>query len=205
MRAENDFGAASEAQPRALRIRFGWWAALVFLVVTAMAIVILWRILGHGNGPAGWKVYSWTKGEPVPNAKGSYAREAEFDTSAAASYTVREFWSVFYKRASIPTEKLSDEFGAALPDTAFTLEEEGGEPDLEQPGGMEDVTRQYKVRVQDGIWRCYRLRRETGKAPKYLRVVVTYQTPDMRYAACFWALTFILLIACFFVCVRFAI
>ncbi len=204
LRAENEMGAVSEAQPRALRVRFGWWAALVFLVFTALVIVILWRILGSGNKAAGWKIYSWTRGEPVPNAKGSYEREADYD-SADVSYTAREFWSVFTKRAIIPTEKLSEELGTALPGTSVTLEDAGGKPDLEQPGGMEDVTRQYKVVVQDGFWHCYRLSRETGKTPKYMRVVISCLTQDMVYAAYFWALTFILLIACFLVCVKFAI
>lgn len=199
-------GKESSSCEQLIRVRFGWWAVAVFLILLFVLVTILWRVLGHGNGPAGWMVYAWTRKEPKANAKGSFAREGEYDTSAEDSFSLYKYWNIVRKRATIPLERVSGEFGQANPGVAFSLEEgANGTPDFEHPSGLEDVTRQYKVPVQDGIWKCYRLRRETKKEPKYLRVVVTTQKSDVRYAAFFWALTLCLLTLCFVACKTYAI
>lgn len=189
-----------------IRVRFGWWAVAVFLILFAILAYILWKIFGRGNGPAGWMVYAWTRKEPHANAHGSFAKEGDFDTSAEVNFKLYRYWNIVRKRASVPLEKLSDDFGTANPGVSFSLEADAnGLPDLQSPAGLEDVTRQYKVGVQNGLWKCYRLRRETKRDPKYMRVVVTTETSDMNYALTFWTLTLVLLALCFVACRMFAI
>ena len=106
MRAENDLGASSEAQPRTIRVRYGWLLVLGFVTMAVLLFAPFWKLL-TGNGPAGWKVTTYDG--PISLTSANFDEVERQTMRELVSYggtIIRPYWRRLDKDATIPTRDL---------------------------------------------------------------------------------------------------
>lgn len=106
MRAENDIGASSEAQSRAIRVRYGGWVVVILTLLALLAIGIMaWLFLK--NGPAGWKIKLLVEQRPDISSDQSIKAFFKKFEKGYKSGIVGHFWSIKDKFALMPVKKLA--------------------------------------------------------------------------------------------------
>lgn len=96
-------GSAARPFQHAIRVRFGWWAALVFALAGVILVVALAWLL-CGNGPRGWQVQCMLGGAEK-RASRDYDPETDYGSYPCAT-PIGGRWNCFTKRAKISTGEL---------------------------------------------------------------------------------------------------
>lgn len=83
---------------RGVRVRFGWVAALLFLLAALLVLWPLWMLL-TGNGPSGWGIKAWVAPEPALDAEGKEAEKAFAKQRTKGRLpAIRKYWHMGLKR-----------------------------------------------------------------------------------------------------------
>lgn len=216
MTASNALGASSEAQPRTIRVRFGWWAVLIFLIAGGVFIWLAWRLFGR-NAPRDWQVYCWA-GKAPELKKGQYPDEKDKEKGLATD--LRESWSIWSKRSSIALGTLlygdpeyeTPDFPPETLAQKWRIEMLEGDPDVSVEGAQSYDNQSAKIRggSSDEFGRCYFLFQnispDAKEKSRYVRFFVDRSPkPSWRYPALFILTVLLVLAAVFRACLSFAI
>ncbi len=216
MTASNALGASSEAQSRTIRVRFGWWAVLIFLIAGGFFIWLAWRLFGR-NTPRDWQVYCWA-GKAPELKKGQYPDEKDFNKGLATE--LRGFWSIWSKRASVELGNLlfgdpeyeTPDFSSDTLKQKWRIEMLEGDPDVSVEGAQSYDNQSAKIRggSSDEFGRCYFLFQnispDSKEKTRYVRFYVDRSPkPSWRYPALFILTVLLVLAAVFRACLAFAI
>lgn len=175
----------SESETKSLRIRFGWWLIIILLLA---GFLIWWFVFYKpliDNGPAGWKIAAWGRQEPERTEKG-IARECREMVNRGSGMTIRKFWSLADKKATIPVDKLgldSTTLAQFAATDVVSIMENNRRPSLN--GFASGSSVDYHLNTGDHNKRFYLFKPAPSAAgkrePRYVRVVLDFSERSHVY------------------------
>lgn len=202
-------GTGDDYRERGIRVRFGWVAALLFLLAGVLILVPLWAVLPN-NGPAGWKVGFWDGPEPLQTNAGWEKEKA--DIKFCAFFSIFKYWNPFrtreQKQARIPLDSLgivlsdlsedtSGESSIVIKPTSSTGKIEGLEGKLQVRDNMVKLLSKVNSGYRYYLFLSKSTYREklkkAGRPPKALRLVLDTSKVSHVYDILLWLLTVLVL------------
>lgn len=199
----------SATAERDVRIRYGWWAAVMFLLAGLLLLCPLWTVFPH-NGPAGWKLGYWIGPEPLQTNAGWEKEKA--DIEFCAFFSIFKYWNPFRTRKQKQARIFLDKLGIDLSELSEDITGESFVVIKPTPSAGKIEGLEGKLQVRDNMVKLlakvnsgyryylflskntYREKlKKAGRTPKALRLVLDTSKVSHVYDILLWLLTVLVL------------